>query len=223
VPEVRWFMKPKKIMLVRHGESVGNVDKNIYATVPDYALGLSERGRGQALEAGRVIKRMIGDERVMVYLSSYQRTRMTAVLIREAIAPQVYKWYEDDRLREQEWGHFREREATKELEKERVRYGTFFYRFPDGESCADVCDRISSFLTTMHRDFEKEDFPPNVLIVTHGMTMRCFVKRWFHMDRDVFELIRNPANCGVYVMEMQGEGKYKLVTELDMRERKEDE
>jgi hypothetical protein len=35
-------MKPKRILLARHGESVGNVDKTVYATVPDYELWVLE-------------------------------------------------------------------------------------------------------------------------------------------------------------------------------------
>ncbi len=31
-------MKPKRILLARHGESVGNVDKSAYARIPDYAF-----------------------------------------------------------------------------------------------------------------------------------------------------------------------------------------
>ncbi len=29
-------MKPKRIILIRHGESEGNTDRNIYSQKPDY-------------------------------------------------------------------------------------------------------------------------------------------------------------------------------------------
>ena len=36
--------RPKRIVLVRHGESQGNVDDTIYETVPDHALSLTPQG-----------------------------------------------------------------------------------------------------------------------------------------------------------------------------------
>jgi len=43
-------------------------------------------------------------------------------------------------------------------------YGTFYYRIPDGESAADVFDRVSDFFGTLNRDFRKENFPQNAVI-----------------------------------------------------------
>lgn len=31
-------MRPKQIILIRHGESIGNADSNTYHTTPDFAL-----------------------------------------------------------------------------------------------------------------------------------------------------------------------------------------
>ena len=41
-------MKPDKIFLVRHGESIGNVDKSIYAHTPDWKIPLTDNGLEQA-------------------------------------------------------------------------------------------------------------------------------------------------------------------------------
>ncbi len=46
-------MKPNRIILIRHGESEGNINRSIYAERPDYSLELSEKGKEQAREAGR--------------------------------------------------------------------------------------------------------------------------------------------------------------------------
>ena len=54
---------------------------------------------------------------------------------------------------------------------------SFYYRIPDGESGADVYDRVSTFLETLYRDFAKPDYPENTIIVTHGMTLRLFFMR----------------------------------------------
>lgn len=40
--------RPKRIILMRHAESEGNVDKEIYTSIPDHALKITDRGRKQA-------------------------------------------------------------------------------------------------------------------------------------------------------------------------------
>jgi len=211
-------MKPKRIILVRHGESDGNVNKNIYAYKPDYALVLTEKGKMQARLAGDSVWRRIGNETIMFYVSSFHRTRMTAQEMFKAFDRNLIQMREDPRLREQEWsGALRvgmTSESQKEMEAERDAYGHFYFRFKGGESCADVYDRLSTFLDTLHRDFEKPNFPENVCIVTHGMTVRVLLMRWFHMTVEEFERLRNPHNCAQIVMELQDDGKYKIVTPL---------
>ena len=43
-------MKPKRIILIRHGESQANVDKYLFGRVPDYTIELTEKGHEQAKE-----------------------------------------------------------------------------------------------------------------------------------------------------------------------------
>ena len=44
--------QPKRIILIRHAESIGNVDSSVYAHVPDNKLDITERGRQQAYVSG---------------------------------------------------------------------------------------------------------------------------------------------------------------------------
>jgi broad specificity phosphatase PhoE len=216
-------MKPKRIFLVRHGESEGNVNKDLYKVKPDYAYELTEKGREQALVTGEAIAQIIKAEDLQFYCSPYWRTRQTYLGIREAINKSLarspyntpinvlQKFYEDPRLREQEWGTgFEKRDDN--LETARDTFGHFYYRIPNGESCADVYDRVSDFLNTLWRDFEKVRYPENAIIVTHGMTMRLFLMRWFHMTVEEFELLANPKNCEFFQLDLQDGGYYKLVT-----------
>ncbi len=62
-------MKPQRILIARHGESEGNIDKTAYARIPDYALPLTTNGRQQAEELGRKISELIGDERIHFYFT----------------------------------------------------------------------------------------------------------------------------------------------------------
>jgi broad specificity phosphatase PhoE len=207
-------MKPRRILLIRHGESEGNVDKTVYGLKPDYALRLTDRGRAQARAAGLALREMLGDDSVMAYVSPLFRTRETFRGLAEAFAPGQVAHREDPRLREQEWGHLRDAADCDRVDAERDAYGTFYFRIPDGESAADVFDRVSDFLDTLHRDFEKPDFPPACLLVTHGMTLRLFLMRWFHLTVEDFETLRNPPNCAIVQLELQHDGKYRLLTEM---------
>lgn len=56
------------------------------------------------------------------------------------------RWREEPRIREQEWGHFKTPGECRKIRKDRDRFGPFYYRIPDGESGADVYDRVRIFL-----------------------------------------------------------------------------
>lgn len=211
-------MKPKRIILIRHGESEGNVDKKVYLTKPDYAVRLTEKGIQQAKDCGKQIKEIIGNKSsYCVYFSPYFRARQTMDNALDILNPlQLQFFREEPRIREQEYsGNLRQIMDDKEFEAEREKFGKFFYRMDGGESGADVFDRVSDFIGTLHRDFEKEDYPDNVLIFGHGMGNRLFLMRWFHVPVEEFETWKNPKNGALYIMELQENNKYKLITEVD--------
>lgn len=201
--------KPKHIVIIRHGQSEGNVNKLIYQTVPDYAVQLTDEGIKQVETTAAQLKEIIKGP-VAYYVSAFWRTRQTYLVLNKTI-PQ-WKYYEDIRLREQEW-HSAFGTINPEHELEREAYGHMYYRYLMGENNADVYDRISDFLNTLYRDFEKPDFPEAAIIVSHGMTMRVFLMRFFHMTVEEFELLANPKNAEPFVLELQDDGHYKLVTE----------
>lgn len=211
-------MKPKRILLARHGESLGNVDKSAYETVPDYALPLTPRGSEQAKNLGREIKELIKGESIQFYVSPWRRTRETFMGAVSGLERKQWTATEDPRLREQEWGHLRNAEATKILDRERQAYGTFYYRFQDGESGSDVYDRCSALLETVHRDFKKDTFPENCAFIGHGLTNRLLVTRWLHWTPEQYELLKNPENCALWVMELQDDGRYKMATPMRVEE-----
>jgi broad specificity phosphatase PhoE len=210
-------MKPKRILLIRHGQSEGNADKKLLETKPDYVLKLTAEGIEQAKRAGKEIQSIISQETVQVYLSPFYRTRQTYQYIAESIKENIVKAFEDPRIREQDWGHLREFDINQAIKQERDDFSTFYYRIPDGESGADVYDRVSIFLETLHRDFQKPDYPENTLIVTHGMTLRLFLMRWFHWSVEEFEVVRNPQNCKIVIMQKDSNDHYNLVSELSRR------
>jgi broad specificity phosphatase PhoE len=62
-------MKPKRIILVRHGESQANADPDHHEFTPDYAMHLTDTGRQQARKAGEQIAEVIGNESIRAYVS----------------------------------------------------------------------------------------------------------------------------------------------------------
>ena len=211
-------MRPHRIILVRHGQSIGNVDKSIYEHTPDYRVNLTDLGWQQARDAGSSIAAIIGDEHVYSYHSPWTRTRQTYEGVTTQISQNIVRTIEDPRLREQDWGHFKEIDFLKAEHESRSHYGKFYFRLQDGESGADVYDRISTFMETLHRDFQKHDYPKNALIVTHGVTLLVFCMRWFHWSVEEFESYRNPLNGQIIVMEAQPDGRYSITTSLAKKE-----
>lgn len=62
---------------------------------------------------------------------------------------------------------------------ERAAYGHFFYRIPNGESAADAYDRVSGFNESIWRQFNEDDFPSVLVLVTHGLMTRIFLMKWW--------------------------------------------
>ena len=146
-------MKPKRIILVRHGECDANIDENKFATIPDYTIELTPKGYEQALEAGKKLKRIVKEETLYFYVSPFWRTRSTFEAIVKAFPREQFHYSEEPRLREQEWGYLRTEQELQQLKLQRREYGIFYYRFPGGEAGSDVYDRINDLLGSLHRDF----------------------------------------------------------------------
>ena len=138
------------------GESEGNIDLEVYRHKSDAALRLTAKGRDQAIEAGRQLKEDIGDSKVHFIVSPYTRTRETLHGILQAFDPSQYdSVVEDPRVREQEFGMYQDPDKMPEIMRTRRSIGAFYYRFPDGESGADVYDRVDNFVEHLHRTFRR--------------------------------------------------------------------
>ncbi len=207
-------MKPKKIVLIRHGESQANVDKYLFGKTPDYTIELTQKGREQAAEAGKKIKELVGDESLYFYVSPFWRARSTFEGIAESFPRSQFDFCEEPRLREQEWGYLRCNEDFDKICRERKEYGIFYYRIPGGEAGTDVYDRVNDLLGSMYRDFRADDYPQNCVLVTHGLTIRLFLMKYFHMTVEEFERMNAPKNCDLVILERQEDGSYELKTDI---------
>ncbi|CAM9728328.1 unnamed protein product, partial [Chrysoparadoxa australica] len=217
------MIKPQRIVIVRHGESMGNLDETAYGTIPDWLIPLTKQGHEDARNTGRLVKQHVRDGPVFFYTSPYLRTKQTLAGMVEAFTSnEIIGVREEPRLTEQQFGNFQNLQTIQSSKAERARFGRFYYRFPEGESGLDVYNRATSFIATMFRDFAnpliaRDDI--TVIIVTHGLTLRLLVMRWFRYSILEFESTFNPPNGGFVVMERrnnpegEGEAWYELTKE----------
>ncbi|CAL9114746.1 PGAM [Musa troglodytarum] len=214
---------PKRIILVRHGESQGNLDMAAYTTTPDCRIPLTPLGVEQARTAGERIQQVVSEGgraarwKVYFYVSPYERTRATLREMGRAFSrKRIIGVREECRIREQDFGNFQVEERMKVIKETRERFGRFFFRFPEGESAADVFDRVASFMESLWRDIdmrrlEQDDsLDVNLVIVSHGLTSRVFLMKWFKWTVDQFERLNNPDNCEFRVMQLGPGGEYSF-------------
>ena len=175
---------PKDLFLVRHGESEGNLINKKFRETGDGSLftenflnlhesqyNLTERGVEQAKLAGEWFKEnnLVSFNRMLV--SNNNRAMQTAAHLNLGDA----KWMIDFNLRERENGLFNvihptQRYANCTNQEKFHDSQPFLFRPPQGESMADVAQRIKIILDTMARECDGKD----VIIVCHGHVIRTF-------------------------------------------------
>lgn len=216
----------KKIFLVRHGQSLGNVEPLVYRTTPDFAVPLSNEGVEQAKAAGDFLRGRFFKMKTVtpntfemwarprMWVSPYTRARMTADGIEAALRPErlLGKRKEHVLLCEQQFGLMDtvagDRAEAQETYPDVVgRYelfkehgGKFWARAPGGESRFDVATRVHQAFGTFHRDYDKHKIE-NIIVVAHGTTIRAFVMMWLHHPFEWFEDEPNPKNCSVRLLD----------------------
>ncbi len=204
-----------RIFLVRHGESLGNLDERAYGQFGDHNVPLTRWGHRQAIGAAEAIAshlETLADARqLQIWYSPFLRTRQTKDALLEVLpADLIGKVREDYLLREQDFGLFteiydhaeRKQKFPDEFDKwARLRNnsGKFYARPPDGESRADVAQRMRLFLQTSLHDIRDSD--DTVIIVGHGVTNRAFEMNFLQQPVDWFERSYNPGNADVTLIE----------------------
>jgi 2,3-bisphosphoglycerate-dependent phosphoglycerate mutase len=208
----RW---PQQLWIVRHGESAGNVARDVAtaAGLPvidiehrDVDVPLSETGQHQAEALGRWFAAMPDGTRPNIVLTSpFIRARHTAALIEASGGTETATLTSvDERLREKEFGVL-DRLTRVGIEQRfpqeaalRRRIGKFYYRPPGGESWCDVILRLRSALDTISLHHSGPD--SRVLIVAHQVIVLCLRYLLEGMTEEqvlAIDRAADVANCGV--------------------------
>jgi broad specificity phosphatase PhoE len=213
-------MTIRNIYLIRHGESLANVDKTVHFELPDHRIALSDLGKRQALAAGVALSNILEDHhggmlrsrtKTALWVSPYDRTRQTADGVQaglDAVATdQIVSRRENIALCEQHYGLFdgvEDDELAAKFPVEHAHYikaveheGKFWAAMPMGESRFDVAMRVQTIFAQLKEEAREEEIE-NVVIVLHGVSMRAFIMQWRNHPYEWFENEKNPNNCDIY-------------------------
>jgi probable phosphoglycerate mutase len=214
---------PKNLLLVRHGESAGNVALGaahaaglgrIDIAVRDADVALSGLGRQQSTALGKWLASRPDERPEVVLCSPYLRARETSALIRAAggVASDAAPDVVDERLREREFGILDRltstgiRELFPEQAEFRSRLGKFYHRPPGGESWCDVILRLRSAMDTLSLHYPDR----RVMIVSHEVVVLCL--RYLIEDMDEARILAidaqgDVANCAIteYAWQQRGD------------------
>ena len=177
------------VVLVRHGESEGNVAFN-RSMAGDHSLytgpflerhssfwRLTDRGRAQALTTGDWMRDNLGSSFKFDghFTSEYLRAMETASLLQLPSA----RWKPEVMLRERDWGEYdlasqHERRVAFHHYEARRRRESLFWAPPGGESLAQVVQRVDSVLLFVNRRYNGG----RVAFVCHGELMWAFRLRF---------------------------------------------
>ncbi len=189
---------PIDLVLVRHGQSEGNVaahksregNHDCYTSAFRERHGsqwrLSDKGVQDAERAGAWLRKNL-PRFDRCYTSEYTRALETAA----RLGLEDALWYREPQLRERDHGHLEsiphpELRTRFAEEIERRARGGLFWRPPGGESMTDVCTRVDRFFDTLHRECSDK----RVIVVVHGEVMWAFrlrlermpQERWLELD-----------------------------------------
>jgi len=211
-----------KIFLIRHGETFANIKADIYfdERVPNHLVSLTDNGIRQADAAGKWLARYCEEHSIFldnarIWRSPYIRTRQTSEAFNTHL--KIDDVREDITLVEQQFGLFdaipeEEWEISFPVEYAECRRqwdndGKFYLRLPGGESPFDVALRVHQFMGTLKRDDKDVLF-----VFTHGVTLRCFLLRYFHYTPEWYADEKNPKNCWIRLID-EGEDKGYIYSE----------
>jgi NAD+ kinase len=189
---------PIDLVLVRHGESEGNIAQKAtergdhshftqeFRNRHNSTWRLSPKGRHQAETAGQWIRQnmayLLPFNRY--YVSEYTRALETAARLGLPNA----EWKVDFYLRERDYGALDAIPDSERYERfadamRRRNVDSFFWAPPDGESMAQLCLRIDRVIETLHRECSEK----KVIIVAHGEVMWAFRVRLERMLQSVYK------------------------------------
>jgi len=203
---------PTHLWIIRHGQSAGNVARDlaedagvelIELATRDADVPLSDLGQQQSMALARWFEQMPHEQRPeLLLVSPFVRARQTGDAVVRALGLEADAMCVDERLREKEFGvldRFTRQGIHRrfpELAEQRKLVGKFYFRPPGGESWCDVVLRLRSVLEMLRRDARQR----RVAIIAHQVIVNCFRYLLEQLDEQRLLAIDRQAdvpNCGI--------------------------
>jgi broad specificity phosphatase PhoE len=200
----------RSVILVRHAVSKANVDPTEYARTPDHAIPLvAPEDDVAALRTADAIASLgLPPADVVSWSSPHLRCRQTETLVlvrafgQGATGIERIVRRESFLLRERDYGHWnglsdaevlaRYPELHAQWTAPGDAFGRFLFRYPGGESRADVAARVATFQERLRRDPARH----HVLFV-HGIVYRLLRMVWFDRSPAWADAEPHPENAAV--------------------------
>lgn len=199
------------LFLIRHGQSIVNVDREFMTQTPNMLGELTEFGRNQARQTGEYLAKEINgrplkNSKIVVWNSPYLRTTQTADIIKQKLTEHGIKHVakESIYLAERQFGlldNHAEIQNTHKAEidhyKMHVQQGEdFWVRPPLGESPFDMCLRIDSFIQA--QVLPTYDYDTTHVFVAHGAWLRGFIMMYQELTYKDYLAMPNPGNAALF-------------------------
>jgi len=169
------FINVAPLFVIRHGRSAGQDNPDLYREIGDDKLDITETGQKQSYCAALVLREQLNDLQLstpVIYHSTCARGAQTAQVIESVL--RTGNLLAEPRLNKQKFGAFdgllsdQQRQTTlpdlfAQYARDLQEAGPYYARPPQGESIADVVDRISAALS----DISAKQTP--AILVTHGL------------------------------------------------------
>jgi broad specificity phosphatase PhoE len=224
---------PHTLWIVRHGQSAGNVARDLAEAAGHETIEIASRDMDVPLSAlgaqqARTLGRWFGSlpeqgQPQAFYFSPYLRARQTAEHIAQAagLSRAQLAWICDERIREKEFGILDRltgrgiKRLHPQLSEQRAHVGKFYFRPPGGESWCDVILRLRSMMESLFRQHSGQ----RVVVVAHQVTVHCL--RYLIEGMDEATVLANDSrgdlpNCSVTSYERRtdaGQGALSLALE----------
>jgi broad specificity phosphatase PhoE len=204
-----------KIILIRHAESLANVDIDVHLDYPDHKIPLSNRGKLQALNL------KLNYPMSVWYSSPYERALQTFDLFER---PEylgkffdrnlvIYEPLVSERRIKDRWG---KEHYEKIIEQWKI-HGSFWWSGFDYayESGNDVYQRAMIFLNRVtHRHFSDKNFG-SIVVFTHGFFMQMMrIALIGDENIDLDAKRRNPDNAEQWIFRSWNGKNWQLEKEI---------
>jgi broad specificity phosphatase PhoE len=196
-----------RLVLVRHGQSFGNVERRLDTRPPGAAL--TELGHEQAQTFARDWKHPVG----LVAHSVATRARETAAGIGAGLGLTPHEF---DDIYEVQVGDLEDRNDDAAIEQfdeiyKRWQLGDLGASMPGGESGTQVLNRIVPVLTKLRiQHLDDHDWLDDIVVVSHGAAIRLVAAVLAGVD-GLFAMDHHLANAEAVVLSPITDGRWSCV------------